>query len=122
MRVKEARELAFFFFELIGKEPTQQEIAVTINQSKNLLSRYDLEDLKEGISYYVLERPPYGGLRSIGYMFSAMEAFLDEKYYRMLKEKEIGPRGDAVERVPKNRQSRVGEAYNFDMFKRPGED
>lgn len=120
-----ANDLAFLFFSKINKRANQQEIRRTIGQASNLLRKYSFSDLEGAIDYYVFENPPYGGVSSLGYLFSAMDKYLDEQYYNDMKEEELKvTRGDDVDRKTQSgdSKSRVRETYNFDMFKKPEED
>lgn len=116
---KESIDLALFFYKTIDK-PIPKNMAIVVNQTKNLLNRYSFLDLQEAIEYFVYEEPPYGGMYSIGYLFSGMDKYLAEKEHRKRKEEELSIRGDIIEpKTQWDNKSRIREDYNFDGFERP---
>jgi hypothetical protein len=76
---KKSVELAKYFVDKTGLKVTVGYFKTTIGIASNLLTVYTLEQLKEGVDYYV-NHPPRNGFHSLGWLsFGMNEALVKKK-------------------------------------------
>lgn len=131
-----AKEIALYFTDLCKIEQTPSNMSRTVRQAKTLLSKeYSKEDILTVINYIVNNKNTK--IYSFGYISVVIDDILEEM---AAKKQEVKIKEEMNEYLSKNMevvqndhpsternrnkssrfgvQSRFGEKYNFDMFKR----
>lgn len=138
MKNSDAKEIAFYYFDLTNTKPAKSTISRTIVQAKALLNNYTKEEIIKVIDYIIKIQKKK--IYSLGYVNVAIENIIEKMNEEQVKEEIIkktkqeiasiieAKRGELKfdESTQRNKdklngfgvQSRFGKKFNFDMFER----
>lgn len=120
--IKPSQEIAQHFYEATNRKANGRQFTLTINQATTLLEKgYDLQDIKDVVSYCAT-KPPKDGFHSLGWLFYCMDDVLKKIRVERIKTQTTYKQSDVengtiykIERI--DSQKRVDNEFDFDMFK-----